>query len=533
MAVRGQTISKLYPIFSILLLGASLIGAIFLVKRNQDLRNNAAGSAPNCPSGTVSQRTYGECCACKKAKEVRECTLANGQKEYYSSDCVHDSDGCTNGCSSSPTSTPGQSGCSESFCNAVGNESTCWTHADSGCGWIDGRCTCNKSQPGVTITGNCDSFTVSGGTARLSVAICKDEYYPGKTKSNCQADANKGVGCATQMKEYGPGTHSISPNVSCGIYQVDATGNGWNCAKTGCHWDDAKCTASTPSPTPTLPPSPTPTKTTPAFSCDGLTLNGQNKDITVFLGDTIDLSANVSHYGIISSAKVSSIGGRVADGTDISRLSESSNPSASFTPDKIGVYAVEVNAYDNSQCNYLCSTGKILYENTIGPNRCVTDINDWKNTGKNCTSNNCIHWITVKKPVISNTPPPTPTPTNTPEPSNTPTPTPTSGPTYSCNCTTVKLYDQEWTEILPSDVSAGQTIYISVQGWKDYPVYKIDKGRIRVNKSSWLSSDETTQVVPGRTEEFYITYTIPVDGGSFKVEGEIHLDGPEPGGRWQ
>ncbi|MFA5827806.1 MAG: hypothetical protein WC841_00385 [Candidatus Shapirobacteria bacterium] len=506
--MQSQKVNRFYRVFSTIFLGLSLVGAVVLVKRNQDLRNFAQN-------------------------------------------------------------------CNEGFCNNVTNESTCWTHAGSGCAWISSRCTCNSSTPGVTITGNCDSFTVSGGTATLSVANCKQEYFPGKNKNQCQSDANQGVGCATQTKQYGPGTHSISTSVQCGIYQVDATGNGWNCAKTGCKWDDSKCTTVTPTNTPPL----TPTPAIPDFSCKGLTLNGQSSDITITIGETVKILATVSHYGIISSAKVPEIGGRVGNGTDIRRLSESTNPSSNFTPPTIGVYAIEANAYDCTQCNYLCSAGKTLYKNVIGPNRCTTDVNDWKNLSKECVSNNCIHWITVISPISTptktptptrtptNTPTPTrtpsptktptptrtptptktpvptktptgtrtPTPTNTPVPTNTPTPTatPTTGPTYSCNCTKIRLYDQDWSEISASSVSAGQTIYISVQGWKDYPMYEFDKGRIRINKNSWSLSDQTSQLVPNHPDEFYITYKIPDSGGSIKIEGEVHLTGPESGGRWQ
>jgi len=418
MVIQSQRINNFYTIFSIVFLGLSLVGAIVLVKRNQDFRNLATGSAPSCPSGTVSERTYGECCACQKAKEVRECTLAGGQKEYYSSDCVHDTPSCTNGCSADPTSAP-PSECNESFCNGISLDSTCWSHAGSGCAWIDGSCKCNRGQPGITITGNCDSFTVSGGTARLSVAVCKEEYYPAKTKDKCQADANKGVGCSTQMREFGPGTHSISPDVQCGIYQVDATGNGWNCAKTGCQWNDAICSVATPTPTKT----PTPTSTT---------------------------APTGTHSPTPTPTKTST---------------PTKTPTPTMTP-----------------------TGTLAA---------------------------------------------TPTPTKTPVPTNTPIPTPTSGKTYSCKCTIVKLYDQEWNEIFPSMVSAGQTLYISVRGWENYPVHEVDKGRIRVNKNSWSTSDETTQIVPNQSGEFYITYIVPNNGGSFKVEGEVHLNGPEAGGRWK
>ena len=133
----------------------------------------------------------------------------------------------------------------------------------------------------------------------------------------------------------------------------------------------------------------------------------------------------------------------------------------------------------------------------------------------------------------------TPTPTPIP-PTSTPTPTPTITPTpipYSCQCSTITLYSQNWTEIEPTDIIAGQTIHIAVSGRSGYPEYEFDKGRIRVNKTAWDNSDETTQGVSGHPGQFYITYLVPADGGTFRVEGEIHLNAtitdPEDTGWWR
>jgi len=125
-----------------------------------------------------------------------------------------------------------------------------------------------------------------------------------------------------------------------------------------------------------------------------------------------------------------------------------------------------------------------------------------------------------------------PTPTGVP-PTSTPVPTNTPAPTYSCECSGIKLYDQNWNEIQPINVTAGQTIYISTFGQEDFPTYTIDKGRIKVNKTTWDVGDETRQTVPNHPNEFYITYTVPVSGGNIKIEGEIHLTGPETEGHWQ
>jgi len=137
---------------------------------------------------------------------------------------------------------------------------------------------------------------------------------------------------------------------------------------------------------------------------------------------------------------------------------------------------------------------------------------------------------------ITSTPTPTVTLTPTPTVTLTPTPTPTPIP-YSCECNAITLYDQNWTEIQPTDIVAGQTIYIAVSGSSGYPEYEFDKGRIRVNKLTWDNYDETTQQVPGHPNQFYITYLIPANGGTFTIEGEIHLNAtitdPEGANWWR
>ncbi len=121
----------------------------------------------------------------------------------------------------------------------------------------------------------------------------------------------------------------------------------------------------------------------------------------------------------------------------------------------------------------------------------------------------------------------TPTPSPSPSPSPTPTLTPTATPTsipYSCECSNTKLYNSSWEQIQPSQVTAGQTIYIAVTGSNGYPNYQFDKGRIRVNKSNWSESDITTENVPENPNEFYITYLVPAEGGKIKIEAEVHLN---------
>ncbi|PIS15198.1 hypothetical protein COT63_01240 [Candidatus Shapirobacteria bacterium CG09_land_8_20_14_0_10_38_17] len=150
------------------------------------------------------------------------------------------------------------------------------------------------------------------------------------------------------------------------------------------------------------------------------------------------------------------------------------------------------------------------------------------------------HYYTPTPTLTPTTEPPTSTPTLTPiltptskPPTSTPIPTNTPAPSYSCECSDIKLYNQNWDEIQPTNIIAGQTIYIAVFGQEDFPTYTIDRGRIRINKTTWDADDETQMTVTNHPNEFYITYHIPTSGGSFKIEGEVHLTGPEEEGHWQ
>ncbi len=127
-------------------------------------------------------------------------------------------------------------------------------------------------------------------------------------------------------------------------------------------------------------------------------------------------------------------------------------------------------------------------------------------------------WCEVKSSFTIASAPPTATPI---PPTATPIP-------YSCNCTQIKLYSLSWQPLSPQDISPGQTIYIAVAGSEAYPQYQFDKGRIRINESAWKPSHETTNRVPQKDNEFYITYTIPPEGGKLVVEGEIHLSATIP-----
>ena len=168
-----------------------------------------------------------------------------------------------------------------------------------------------------------------------------------------------------------------------------------------------------------------------------------------------------------------------------------------WTPDTAGDFIMECRAWNDGkgECRGKCVTTPPVYA-CAGPGAYKT-----------------IHVVL-----------PTPIPTQAP-PTATPIP-------YSCNCTQIKLYSLSWQPLSSQDISPGQTIYIAVAGSEAYPQYQFDKGRIRINESAWEPSHETTDRVPQKENEFYITYTIPPEGGRLVIEGEVHLNAtiPDPEG---
>ncbi|MDD3531710.1 MAG: hypothetical protein PHR64_00495 [Candidatus Shapirobacteria bacterium] len=127
--------------------------------------------------------------------------------------------------------------------------------------------------------------------------------------------------------------------------------------------------------------------------------------------------------------------------------------------------------------------------------------------------------------------PPSPTPTET-------EPTPTQ-PQYTCNCHTIKIYDQD-KNLLAQDqlekLEAGNLIYIGVVANNGYPNYPVSKAKVRVNRNYWLEQDETTEKInhdyPLHLAEFIKPYTIPEGALTFKIEAEVYLDGPSGIGGW-
>lgn len=85
----------------------------------------------------------------------------------------------------------------------------------------------------------------------------------------------------------------------------------------------------------------------------------------------------------------------------------------------------------------------------------------------------------------------------------------------------IKIYDKNWAEINENNsfkLKEGDKIFI---GLMTIDGADIDKARIRVNRSVWLPSDETTRFLPDK-KIFYIEYIISSESSELKIEAQLH-----------
>lgn len=368
---------SIFIALAVLMLSITVAGAAYFITQQQDFRGEACqrditgacnssccASNSDCPSGQTCTISNGYC---QSGKSCNDSGTDEQHKACVNNQCVNVGGSGDDQCSSHADCESSGSGCSMD-CSTVTDESTCWTHGESGCAWIDRQCVCNPDtkQPGVTISGNCDEFEVIGGTVRLAVANCVDEYYPDETKEQCRADSNEGVGCPAITREFGPGVHSLSTSAQCGIYQIDAHGNGWQCAKTGCRWDDEICSEPTP----------------PPLNCSNLTLTPSNP----VLGLPVTAEAQTNN------GTLEYLFGQLNEGQN--RCTDSGvscTVGNSFTPNQVGTYIFEVNTYA-PDCEWLCSPDGQLYENT--GNGCSQPV--WGDVVGSCESD-CLQTFTIQE----------------------------------------------------------------------------------------------------------------------------------------
>jgi hypothetical protein len=87
--------------------------------------------------------------------------------------------------------------------------------------------------------------------------------------------------------------------------------------------------------------------------------------------------------------------------------------------------------------------------------------------------------------------------------------------------TGIKVYNNNWIELKDSEIKKlkpGDKIVIGIETIKDS---RIDKARIRINRSQWFSDDVTDKF--NQTKNiFYRDYVIASDDSTLKIEAELH-----------
>lgn len=87
--------------------------------------------------------------------------------------------------------------------------------------------------------------------------------------------------------------------------------------------------------------------------------------------------------------------------------------------------------------------------------------------------------------------------------------------------TGIKIYNENWEEITDEAVSnlkEGDKIYIGLETINDPD---IDKARLRVNRNTWLPTDETSNFLPDK-KIFYKEYIIATGSTTLKIDGQLH-----------
>jgi len=220
----------------------------------------------------------------------------------------------------------------------------------------------------------------------------------------------------SQCAENDPRSCSDIPECGSSTYDVETLEGQGICDgcnnpvkyKRCCHKEKSESTTTTTSSTTTTTSSTTTTSTTTTTSsttttiyCSYLRINGLDDQIVyVNKGDVIKIETKVSDYGIIR------YGGFLGNPRNLPRCSSSDNCKDLAVLDERGVtvyyeiqedkeyvfYTFETNAYDSSECNYLCSPSGDLYKNN-NPGYC--NVGSSFTPVGSCVSNSCIKYISI------------------------------------------------------------------------------------------------------------------------------------------
>lgn len=235
--------------------------------------------------------------------------------------------------------------------------------------------------------------------------------------------------------------------------------NGWETSRVWARFKNAAgestyCSDVIAYPCPTAIP--TPVKP----SCSSLTLSRN----AITLGQSVTVGANFVSYGFLRSGVCASeTNCRVSESVSPATLAQGSSPlSYSWTPTQPGKYVLEINAFESTNCSYLCGAGAVWYRNALTSGGCETG-GHWTQVGE--CSNTCLKYLVVN-PAPTLTPTVTPRATNTPTPSSTPmatpratnTPTPTRQPSITPSLTPTAALTPSVT-LTPSPTPTG-TIFL-------------------------------------------------------------------------
>jgi len=300
---KSKTKIILTTLIAFLLLG-SVAGAVFLVRQNQDIREQAADICANI--GDSCTDDYPEACTTTDGKAgTRQCHKVGTCKGVGGGDQCSWGDGSS--CDACTANDPGTTKeCENSTdcpqichfnkcrnCSDIGDASTCATH--DRCAWVNNSCQLNTTPPPSgdctpTVTGSGGGLCGVGSSTSVKITACLPDTCSGLTSelklsfnsvsANC-AGSTYANDCNTVCGNAGSTSYITFPSGSqkgacqdltasctvpnaCGACQVDIRGNGANVGERVN--DSSGCTTPTPTRVPTGTPTPTPT--TISCQCD-------------------------------------------------------------------------------------------------------------------------------------------------------------------------------------------------------------------------------------------------------------------------
>lgn len=285
----------------------------------------------------------------------------------------------------------------------------------------------------------------------------------------------------------------------------------------------------TPTSTPTSTPTPTPT---PTFACNNLTIDKQ----TAVVGDTVNLTASITNFGLLHYGRCpGATNCRAVDTPNHQTLAQGNNTfTANVRLTEAGIYVFELNAYESDQCRFLCSPGRILYQNTlhVGPGTPTPTFpvgtptpvfpgcdsaGHWQQIATQCNSGtNCIKWLIVG--------------------GLTPTVTPTVTPPPVCRGLRLLLNrgGSTWSDMTASErntVQPGTVVRVALP--KVVGSFTAEKAEFHVyiDGATELQRDSTDEMDIGGIRYFYTEFTArygaspPTTFSSYSIDGWLYFNG--------